>query len=425
MMTTTNKLPLTHWLTALVCFSLVLPALAGGGGGGGGRGGGGGGGGGAGGGGAGGGGRGAGGAGGGTGNNTYATQGQVGPVTFTVDPNTGNIIYITTAANQTNVQKALEALDSQMRQVLIKVVFLEVTYNNGLDLGLEGSITHKLNTPDTVSFNLLEGLQANGSTPTPGINTLPTAALVQLTGDNFAAFLRAVQEKGKVEVLSRPTVLARHGQPASILIGQQVPLITGVNFGTLGQVTSVITYTSVGIQLEVTPFIRANKSVEMILNPTISEVAAQSTQISTGTNGNFSTPYINSRSANTVVIVPNGQTVVIGGLMQDSKTVTDSGIPGLMSIPIFGNIFKHKQQSIAKTELIIFVTPTVIDTGEELAAMSVDETSRTALAPRSFTQQKRNAFIDPESPNTPGAASSGVALPRPPQPATPQPPTEP
>ena len=148
-----------------------------------------------------------------------------------------------------------------------------------------------------------------------------------------------------MEVLSRPTILARHAQPASILIGQQVPLITGVNFGTLGQVTSVITYTSVGIQLVVTPFIHPNGYVEMILNPTISEVAPQSTLISSGTNGNFSTPYINSRSANTVVIVPSGQTVVIGGLMQDSKTTTDSGIPVLQSIPLLGNLFKHKVQS--------------------------------------------------------------------------------
>ena len=158
----------------------------------------------------------------------------------------------------------------------------------------------------------------------------------------------------------------------------------------------------------------------MILNPTISEVAAQSTQISTGTNGNFSTPYINSRSANTVVITPNGQTVIIGGLMQDSKTTTDSGIPGLMSIPIIGNIFKHKQTAIAKTELIIFVTPWVLDTAEELAAMSVDETSRTQLTTKAFTQQKRDAFIDPESPATSRAPASRVAQPAKPPVAAPE-----
>ncbi|MGD0410888.1 MAG: hypothetical protein ABSC18_04235 [Verrucomicrobiota bacterium] len=414
MITTAQKLPFTHWLTALVCFSLVLPALAGGGGGGGGRGGGGGG---------GGGGVGGGGVGGGAGGNTssyYATQGQVGPVTFTIDPISGSVIYITAPENQTNVQMALEALDSKMREVLIKVVFLEATYSKGSDVGVQGGISHNLNGSQSLTFSNLFGLDSQGLTPTSGINTLFGESVFTLTGNNFEALVRAIEEKAKVEVLSRPTILARNEQPASILIGQSVPLITGVNFGTLGQVTSVITYTPVGIQLNVTPFIHPNGNVEMILNPTISEVAPQSTLISSGTNGNFSTPYINSRSANTVVLTPSGQTVVIGGLMQDSKTVTDSGIPVLQSIPILGNLFKHKLQSDAKTELMIFVTPYVVDTPEDLAKMSVSETSRTVLSPKSFTQQERDAFINADSPALPGGASSRVAQPVPPR-STPEP----
>jgi general secretion pathway protein D len=403
-MTTSNKLRFTHWLTALVCFALVLPALAGAGGGGGGRGGGGGGGG-------GGFGGGGGGGAGANGSSYYATQGQVGPVTFTIDPISGSVIYITAPENQTNVQAALEALDAQMREVLIKVVFLEVTYSKGSDIGVEGGISHNLNGSQNVTFSNLFGLASQGLTPTAGINTLFGESVFTLTGNNYDALVRAIEEKGKVEVLSRPTIMARNEQPASILIGQSVPLITGVNFGTLGQVTSVITYQPVGIQLVVTPFIHPNGNVEMILNPTISEVAPQSTLISSGTNGNFSTPYINSRSANTVVITPSGQTVVIGGLMQDSKTVTDSGIPVLQSIPLLGNLFKHKLQSDVKTELMIFVTPTVVDTPEDLARMSVDETSRTELSPKSFTQHERDAYINANSPALPAGPSSGVAQP--------------
>jgi general secretion pathway protein D len=409
MITTTKKLMVSQWLTALVCFSLALPALAaagrgGGGGGGGGRGGGGGGG-------------GAGGAGGAS--SYYATQGQVGPVTFTIDPISGSVIYITAPENQTNVQRALEALDAKMREVLIKVVFLEVTYNKGSDVGVEGGISHNLNGSQSLTFSNLFGLGSQGLLPTSGINTLAGESVFTLTGNNFEALVRAIEEKGKVEVLSRPTILARNQQPASILIGQSVPLITGVNFGALGQVTSVITYTSVGIQLVVTPFIHPNGNVEMILNPTISEVAAQSTLLASGTNGTFSTPYLNSRSANTVVITPSGQTVVIGGLMQDSKTVTDSGIPVLQSIPLLGNLFKHKLQADVKTELMIFVTPTVVDTPEELARMSVDETSRTDLSPKSFTQQERDRYINGESPALPGGAS-GVAQPAPPRVSSPR-----
>src|SRR5208283_1481106 len=131
--------------------------------------------------------------------------------------------------------------------------------------GIEGGLSHNLNGSQTLTFSNLFGLAAQGITPTSGVNTLAGASLLTLTGDNFTGFLRAISEIGKVEVLSRPTILARNAQPASILIGQSVPLITGVNFGTLGQVTSIITYTSVGIQLNVTPFIRNNGYVEMIL----------------------------------------------------------------------------------------------------------------------------------------------------------------
>jgi general secretion pathway protein D len=403
-MKTTELHPLARWLTAVACCSLVLPALAGGGGGGAGGGGGG----------RGGGGGGGVGGGGGNANSIYATQGQVGPVTYTIDPISGTVVFITAPENKTNVDIALMALDPPMRQVLIKAVFLEVTYNKGLDIGLEGGITHHLGLSQTLSYSNLFGLAANGLNPTQGINTLPGESILTFTGNDFTADLRAIAEKGKVEVLSRPTILARHAQPASILIGQQVPLITGVNFGTLGQVTSVISYTSVGIQLNVTPFIHPNGYVEMILNPTISEVAAQSTQISTGTNGNFSTPYIDSRSANTVVIVPSGQTVVIGGLMQDSKTTTDSQIPFFGDIPILGNLFKHKETADAKTELMIFVTPFVINTPDDLSRMSVDEVSRGELTPKAFTPRIRDNYIDPLSPSTPGAATPQVALPAPP-----------
>ena len=186
-----------------MCFSLLLPALAGGGGGGGGRGGGGGGGGGGRGGGAGGGGA------GGTGNSLYAAQGQVAPVTFTVDPITGTIIFITNPDNETNVMTALQALDPQIREVLIKVVFLEVTYNKGLDIGVEGGLTHNLNGSQTLSFSNLFGLATMGIAPTQGVNTLAGASMLTLTGDNFSAFVRAISEYGKVEVLSRPRMLGR------------------------------------------------------------------------------------------------------------------------------------------------------------------------------------------------------------------------
>ena len=316
---------------------------------------------------------------------------------------------MTTDANYPNVKAALEALDTQRRQAMIKVVFLEVTYNDGLDFGVEGGLTHALNGSQILSYSNLFGLAQQGINPTQGVTTLAGASFLTLTGDNFAATLRAIEEKGKVNVLSRPTIIAQDKQPAQIVIGQNVPIIDGVTVSALGGTTSSINYVNVGIILNVTPYIHSDNKVEMILAPTISEVAAQSTQVSSGSNGVFSTPYINTRSANTVVTVPSGQTVVIGGLMQDSKVVTDSGVPILQSIPLLGNIFKHKVKANSKSELMIFVTPTVMSTDDDLARMSTDETSRLKISQKAFPQDERSTYIDPVAPAS--SSSSGVAMP--------------
>jgi general secretion pathway protein D len=411
-----KKMMLARSLVVMLCSCLALTVHAQGGGRGGGGGGGGGTGGGGGGGGRGGGG--AGGFGGSAGQGTsassgYVPNGQIGSITFTTDPVTGSIIYITDETNNINIVKALTALDAAPKpQVLIKVVFLEVTYNNGLDFGLEASFSHTFNPNLVGGATNGYGLIGEGiNNTTTGAISSPGAAFATIAAKDFTADLRAIAEKGTVKILSRPTILARHGQPAQIVIGQEVPLITGVNFGTLGQVTSVITYTSVGIILNVTPFISPNGDVEMILAPQISEVAAQSTLISASTNGNFSTPYINTRSANTVVITPDGQTVVIGGLMQDSKSVTDDKIPVLGDIPLLGNLFKHKVKADAKTELIIYVTPYVVRTPEDLARMSSDEHSRPSMTQKAFSKKELQEYIDPTSPNQGGGPSPEMAVP--------------
>ena len=188
---------------------------------------------------------------------------------MTVDQTTGTILYTTDEVNQSNVQAALEAMDVEKPQVLIKVVFLEVTYNNDLDVGIEGGLTHKLNGSQTLGVSNLFGLASQGIAPFTSYPGNPGAGFITLAGDNFSGTARFISEKGTAKVLSRPTILARTDQPAQIVIGQEVPLITGVNFGTLGQVTSVISYTSVGIILNVNPHIYPNGDVEMILNPQI------------------------------------------------------------------------------------------------------------------------------------------------------------
>jgi general secretion pathway protein D len=303
-------------------------------------------------------------------------------------------------------------------QVLIKVVFLEVDYNKGSDIGVEGTVTKTLHAGLTNTASSMFGLAAQGTTPTAGINTLPGAGIYSIVGDDFSATLRAIEEVGKVEVLSRPTILARNNQMATIQVGDQVPLITSVNFTALGTQENGIQYTTVGIILNVTPNITADGMVEMILAPQISSVdTALAQTISYTTNGTpITAPAIAIESANTVVVTPDGQTVVIGGLMKNNKTSTDSKIPILGDIPGLGQLFHHKIQAVTKQELIILLTPYVVRTPTDLARMSQDERGRAPLAPKSFSQQELNQYLESGEPNTLPPTNAAPPIANPPRP---------
>jgi general secretion pathway protein D len=152
-----------------------------------------------------------------------------------------------------------------------------------------------------------------------------------------------------------------------------------------------ITYQSVGIILRVTPFITSDGKVEMIVSPETSALADRSQWVPIAAG--ITAPVINSRVADTVVVIPDGQTVVIGGLMEKSKLATDSKIPFLGDIPIIGNLFKRKVKDDSKTELMIFLTPYIVQDAAQLASLSDRERKNTELAPKAFTEEDMDLFL--------------------------------
>jgi general secretion pathway protein D len=236
-----------------------------------------------------------------------------------------------------------------------------------------------------------------GLAATPG-----SAGTYSLLGADFTATLRAIAQAGKAQLLSRPSVLARNNQPATIQIGQNVPLITNVRYDTFGNAINSVTYQPVGIILKVTPFITSEGLVQMIVQPSTSSVDFTTTvTISPGVTA----PSINIRSADTVVLTPDGQTVVIGGLMRNDSGETVTKIPVLGDIPLLGNLFRHKVNTDSKTELLIFLTPHVIQTPSQLAMMSEKERNH-VLIPKSYSEEQLDRFLDkvpekkPDDPKT-------------------------
>jgi general secretion pathway protein D len=353
---------------------------------------------------------------------TYPNNTSIGDAYFSIDPETRRVVYIADAATAQAIAQVLTNLDRPKPQVLIKVVFLEVTLNDASDIGIEGTFGKSIGSSPGSSL-VTNFTVANPGTATAtvvptsvtGGNNLPFASaantfgqpgansafggangLYQILGQDYTVTLHAIAQAGKSKVLSRPSILARNNQPATITVGQSVPLITGVTYDSFGNSHNAITYTSVGVILKVTPFITEDGLVEMIVSPQISQVdPTLSFPISSNANGTgtINAPVIDMRSADTVAVTPDGQTVVIGGLMQTTKTETVTKIPFLGDVPLVGNLFRRTQKSDAKSELIIFLTPHIVAAPTELAALSAKERQRSD-ASKGLTEQELNKFLE-------------------------------
>lgn len=331
----------------------------------------------------------------------YNAAGTVGNATISVDPETRQLIVITDSETSGQISNVVASLDRPKPQVLIKVVFVEVTHTDGSDIGVEGGFTGTDNGVTGNGANVfgLGGLNqiatniqknALGQPVQSFIPTPPGAGLYQILGQDYQVTLRAIAQSGKAKILSRPSVLARNNQPATILVGQSVPLITAVRYDTFGNAINSVQYTDVGIILRVTPFITSDGLVEMILSPEISTVSqTESVTISTGVQA----PVIDKRSADTVVVTPDSQTVVIGGLIANLKTETINKIPVLGDLPLLGFAFRSKQQKDVKTELLIFLTPHIVAVPTQLAGLTAAEKEKTGVT-KTLNERELNQFLD-------------------------------
>ena len=337
----------------------------------------------------------------------YPNNTQIGDAYFSIDPETRRVVYIADEATAKYIGQVLTNLDRPKPQVLIKVVFVEVTHNKASDIGLEGGFGKSGMNGTVSSGSAVNGFGLSSLSTTVGTNfnafgqpissfaaaspmTAYGAGLYQILGQDYQVTLRAIAQAGNAKVLSRPSILARNNQPATITVGQQVPLITSVRYDNFGNAINSVTYQDVGVILKVTPFITAEGLVEMIVSPQISSIDPT---LTVPISANVNAPVIDIRSADTVAVTADGQTVIIGGLLQDTKSKTDTKIPLLGDIPLLGNLFKRTQKSDAKTELIIFLTPHIVQAPTELAVLSAKERERSD-ASKGLTEEELNKFLD-------------------------------
>jgi general secretion pathway protein D len=321
-----------------------------------------------------------------SGNRSYQNTTMLGDATISSDADTRRLIVVTDATTNERIKAIIASLDKPKPQVLINVVFMQVTHDNSFDLGTEakykGPISIKTNPEGTATTKFgIAGQLADSVT---------YGAFYQLAGRDITATMHALAGVTKTEILSRPSILTRSNQQATILVGQQVPIVTGTQVAqTTGAITNTYTYQDVGIILKVTPFITAEGLVEMIVSPEISSISAATVEGRT---------VIDKRNADTVVVTRSDQTIVIGGLISTQKNDTENKVPILGDIPILGYAFKRKNTDTVKSELLIFLTPHVVATPDDLGRLSIDERSKLNLSPTAFEKADLSKFIPGTSP---------------------------
>ncbi len=256
------------------------------------------------------------------------------------------------AVDYAKIKKTIDTLDILPRAVLIEVLILEVTLNKDLAYGLEWlfrsgdfKAVFNTNTINRVDFNP-EALVGSG--------------LRLFAGDvsSLAALVTAIADRTEVNVLSAPTLLATDNKEASITVGGREPVPTGtaIGEGTGGTTVSTISYEETGIILNVVPHINAGGLVRLEVEQTIRRTG-QSVEVGAGNTA----PRFTERNVKTTLLAQDGHTVVIGGIIEDNVQKDKDGIPFLQDIPIISPLFSVKGNRRDRTELLIAITPHVID----------------------------------------------------------------
>jgi len=302
--------------------------------------------------------------------------------TAIADAKTNSLIITESIEGLARTELLVSQLDQKPKQVLIEAKIVEVALNNSLNYGIQwdylevdpSKMSHKQGTnligttaapsatpgiqpPLDQNAAVATGVGANGrgtGVNLPADKIFGALTLGRITNNYFlSATLTAAAAEGKVKVLSDPKVATLNNQPANINVTTQIPYVT--SNATANTVSSAVNYVTVGIQLSVTPTVNADGRITLVINPVVSQPSATAAASSTGA------PAVDSRNATTTVLVKDGETIVIGGLISDSVSDTIAKIPILGDIPILGWLFKKRSKSRNRTELLIFVTPKIMN----------------------------------------------------------------
>ena len=293
-------------------------------------------------------------------------------------------------------------MDRRKKQVLITATIIEVSAKNILDKGIKWQI---LGSNGGVAFGatskqgLYEAL-AQGSFVMGALSKTGTSISVGGSTLFFPdlVFLYSLLEQGSdFYVISNPKILTLDNQKAVIKVGQDVPFPTGIKYDVNGNPIITYDYKYVGLDLDVVPHV-TQKNIRLVLNLKVQEITGYLTNNVGGIN--YNVPITSTRELNSDVIVENGQTVIIGGLISRKSLISNSKVPFLGDAPVIGGLFRSTHKESDKTNLFIFITPYVIDTPQDLAKI-MEEHKKLAekLLKLEKKEKKKEVKVEPKEDN--------------------------
>ena len=280
------------------------------------------------------------------------------------------------------IEDAVNQLDNRRAQVLIQAAIVEVSGDDATQLGVQWALGNANSGYGVVNFNnvgasatsLAAAALAGGAGISAAAGSI-AGALIGI-GDSrkdsrgntefYGAILQALDSSTSANLLSMPSILTLDNEKASILVGQNVPFVTG-SFTTSGNNSNnpfqTIDRQDIGINLNVIPHIGDNGTVRL-------EVSQEVSSVVPGSTGNASGLITNKSLINTTILADDQQTIALGGLMRDNTTTRQQKVPGLGNVPVIGRLFRSDNDTTQKSNLIIFLQPTILRDGGAVASVT-------------------------------------------------------
>lgn len=283
-------------------------------------------------------------------------------VTLSVDGRSNSLVFYTTGPRYESLLPLVRRLDVPPRQILLEATIAEVSLTGEFANGVEFAFT-QFRDPNPLSDDGATERFSGGTAGRLGLTT-GGLALNFVSSVTDQVRLRLSASDGNVNILSRPTLVVRDGSSATISVGNDVPTVGATASDPIQsdrQVTTVL-YRRTGLVLNVTPSINAQGLVVLQVDQSISNSVP-------GASGVQGAPVFFERAVSSEIVANSGQTVMLAGLISDSNSESSAGIPGLSRIPILGGVFSSSQKKREKTELVLLITPRVIESPNQTDAV--------------------------------------------------------